>query len=403
VSIQTGDDVVVVLGATDETFPNAGGDARRRDDGVTGVGHEASPSSSRRSALTVLRVGGFRRFLIARSTSVLGSAMAPVALAFAILDVEGASAAQLGWVFAARSLAQVALVVVGGVVADRFSRYRVMVLSDLVAGASQGALGALFLTGHFSLAAAIALAAVNGAASAAFMPASAGLVPELVMGEQLQPANAVLRLATNGAGIGGAAVAGVIVSVTDPGWAVVADAATYLLSAAWLIGLRMPLKVRADASTMIEQLREGWREFVLRPWVWIIVLQFSISNGAFTACLTVLVPLLAESNYGGATGVSTMRVAQAGRSRTTRRRSQRRRVDRAAPHLAKDSPATGVSPRSIDGPRVISSCPAIAWDGRPPSTQLSTSPQGLRPPGFWRARPDRRAHRSGRSMVRRAR
>ena len=71
---------------------------------------------------------GHRRFRVlvgGRAVSMLGNAMAPVAIAFAVLDLTG-SAAALGIVLAARSIPQVLFMLASGVIADRFDRARVL-------------------------------------------------------------------------------------------------------------------------------------------------------------------------------------------------------------------------------------------------------------------------------------
>ena len=86
----------------------------------------------------------------------------------------------------------------------------------------------LFLAGPAPLAAVAGLAAVNGAAAALFLPAARGVVPQLIPAEQLQPGNALLRLSRNSASIAGAALAGLLLAVADPGWALAGDAASFL-------------------------------------------------------------------------------------------------------------------------------------------------------------------------------
>ena len=68
----------------------------------------------------------FRLLVSARAISFLGTNLAPIAVAFAVLDLTG-SATDVGFAFAAWTLAQISTLLVGGVVADRFSRRRVMV------------------------------------------------------------------------------------------------------------------------------------------------------------------------------------------------------------------------------------------------------------------------------------
>ncbi len=92
-------------------------------------------------ALAPLRDRRFRLLFAGRAVSMLGSSMAPVALAFAVLDLSD-SAAVLGIVLAARSIPMAAFMLVGGVVADRFSRSVVLRVSHLLSAATQGAVAA---------------------------------------------------------------------------------------------------------------------------------------------------------------------------------------------------------------------------------------------------------------------
>lgn len=249
--------------------------------------------------LDVLRVPGFWRLLLARTASSLGSAAAPVALAFAILDVPGAGPGTLGLVLASRSVANVVLVLLGGVLADRVSRSRLMVGSDLVAGTAQLATAALFFTGTAGLPALMVLAALNGAASALFFPALTGLVPQVVPEDRLQAANGLLRLCTNAAFLVGTALGGVLVVTLGAASALLVDGLTFLVSAAVLVGIAAPTAVRV-ASTMVADLRDGWREFAGRQWVWVIVLQAALVNMALSAVFGVLGPVRAKADYGGA-------------------------------------------------------------------------------------------------------
>lgn len=80
--------------------------------------------SSPRSDL--LRDRPFALLLTARTLSMLALAFAPVALAFGVLDLPGASATTLSTVLAAESIALVLFTLVGGVVADRYPREQVL-------------------------------------------------------------------------------------------------------------------------------------------------------------------------------------------------------------------------------------------------------------------------------------
>jgi MFS family permease len=162
---------------------------------------------------------------------MLGTAIAPVAIAFAVLDLTGSPAA-LGIVLAARSIPQVALMLIGGIVSDRFDRSRVLVAANLVAGAAQAAAAVLLLTGSASIPALAGLEAVNGAASALVFPAAAAMTPQTVPAGLLQQANATLRLVLNAAVIAGASAGGLLVGHVGPGWGLVVDAVAYTVAAA---------------------------------------------------------------------------------------------------------------------------------------------------------------------------
>jgi MFS family permease len=241
----------------------------------------------------------FRLLFAGQAISRLGSAMAPVALAFAVLDLTG-SAGDLGLVLTARMVPTIVFLLVGGVWADRLPRHRVMVASNVVSGASQVVAGTLLLTGTAELWHLAALAAVNGASSAFFQPASAGIVPETVPSSLLQQANATLRLAVNSTTILGGALGGLLVAATNPGTAIVIDGGSYLLAAACLAAMRLRVGLRIESHSVLHELREGWRDFWSRTWLWAIVIQFALVNAAVVGTQQVLGPVVADEHLGGA-------------------------------------------------------------------------------------------------------
>jgi len=246
-----------------------------------------------------LREREFRLLFAGQLVSRLGSAIAPVALAFAVLDLTG-SASDLGIVLAARQIPTILFLLVGGVWADRLPRHRVMVVSNLVSGLSQVLAGALLLTGDARLWHLGALAAVNGASSAFFFPASSGVVPQTVPAPLLQQANATLRLAVNATNITGAALGGLLVAATSPGTAIVVDGASYVLAASFVGAMHLPPGLRMQGSTVVAELRDGWRDFWARGWLWAIVIQFGVVNAAGQGVVSVLGPTVANEHLGGA-------------------------------------------------------------------------------------------------------
>lgn len=263
-----------------------------------------------RGSLAPLRERDFRFLFLGRITSLFGSAIAPVALAFAVLDLTG-SPTSLGVVLAARMIPQVIFLLVGGIVADRLPRQLVMVGANVVSGLAQLSVAALLLTGAATLWHLVALQLVAGASSAFFFPASSGIVPQTVPATMLQEANALLRLSMSSTQIVGAAAGGVLVAAVGSGWALAFDGATYLVAALFLGAIRLPAAARIEGSNMLAELRDGWREFSSRTWLWSIVVAFGFINAAHSGASNVLGPTIARQELGGAAAWGFILSAQA--------------------------------------------------------------------------------------------
>jgi MFS family permease len=261
-------------------------------------------------ALAALREREFRLLFLGRTTSFVGNAFANVALAFAVLDLTG-SKADLGYVLGARAAPTVLFLLAGGIWADRLPRHHVMVGSNLVAGASQSAVAALLLSGHARIWELVLLAGVSGTSTAFFFPASTGIVPQTVTQALLQQANALLRLGLNASWIGGAALGGVVVAATSPGTGIAVDAASFFLAALFLGAMRLPASLRIEAPNFVAELAEGWREFVSRPWLWAIVVQFGFVNAVEQGSENVIGPAVAKAHLHGAAGWGFVLTAQA--------------------------------------------------------------------------------------------
>ncbi|HYY63007.1 MAG TPA: MFS transporter [Gaiellaceae bacterium] len=252
-----------------------------------------------RVALAPFRLREFRLLFAGELVSLLGTAVAPVALAFAVLDLTG-SATDLGYVLAAGWLPQIVFILVGGVLGDRLPRNLVMVGANLLSAAAQGAAAGLLLAGLAHPWQLAVLQAVSGTATALFFPAAQAVLPEIVETELLQPANALVRLAQNGSTVLGAGLGGLAVAAAGPGWAIAFDAATYLISGLIVLQMRIPRSVVERGETIVRELIEGWNEFRSREWLWVIVVCASVGNLAATASFNVLGPLIAKRYLGGA-------------------------------------------------------------------------------------------------------
>src|SRR5215475_9127524 len=245
-----------------------------------------------------LRLPAFRLLFAARAISYVGTYLAPIAVAFAILD-NGGGATAVGLSFAAWTLAQVAMLAFGGVVGDRVPRRLVMIGSDVASATVRTTMGVLLVSGHAQVWQLIALQACGGAAVAFYSPASYGLVREVVPEEQLQQANGLLAVARYASFPLGTALGGSIVALVGPGAALLVDAGTYATSALLLSQIHVKSIARAGAG-FVRELREGWSAFVEQTWVWVLVLYISLYFLITYAPFFVLGPYVAQTSMNGA-------------------------------------------------------------------------------------------------------
>jgi MFS family permease len=242
---------------------------------------ESAPASLPGRPSGPLRFAPFRYLFAARLFTVVGNGVAPIALAFAVLDMSG-SAVELGVVVAARSVANMAVLLAGGVVADRLPRNAVLLATSLLAAATQGTIAWLVLDGSATIPALVALSVANGAAAALSLPASSALVPQTVPTASLRGANALLRLGLNGGTIFGSVAGAALVAAVGPGWGLAIDA------------------TERNRTSVFEDLRDGWREFSSRSWVWSVVAQFALVNACFVGAIAILGPVIADATFGRA-------------------------------------------------------------------------------------------------------
>ena len=255
----------------------------------------------------MLREPNFRRFYAGYVTSLFGTSMSTVALAFAVLD-GGGSAADLGYVFAAGVVPQVAFMLGGGVVADRLGRRPVMLAADLVRFAVQATLAVALLTSAPPIWLFVLLQGLLGTGEAFFTPSLTALTPDIAPPARLSDANALLGVAQSAARVTGPAAAGILVAVTMPGVVIALDAASYGASVLALSLLRLPAAAPRRGSPL-RDLADGWAQFRSRTWLWVTTLQFALFNLFTWAPFLLLGPVLAKDYLGGARAWGTIAAA----------------------------------------------------------------------------------------------
>ncbi|MFJ3928337.1 MFS transporter [Streptomyces sp. NPDC090022] len=257
----------------------------------------------------LMRNREFRLLYIGQTSSVIGDAIVPLALAFAVLELTD-SASALGLVLAARVVPTVVLLLLGGVIADRMSRRRLMLLCDTTSFLAQAVQGVLLISGNATLASMVALQLVAGTASAFFHPAATGLMPEVVKPAELQRANGLVGLSENTAYMVGPAIGGLLLALFSPGAALIFDSLTFLISAIalYLIRLAPAGDARrakdgegAPATSVLQDLKLGWDEFRSRTWLWTMVAWAASFHLLVLPAWQVFGPAVARDQLGGST------------------------------------------------------------------------------------------------------
>ena len=261
------------------------------------------------ASLDVLRERNFARYLGAIIVSHLGGGMANVALAFAVLGF--GTPTDLGIVLLSREIPMIVFLLLGGVFADRLPRRMILVGTDLVKGAAQVATAALLFTGEAHVWNVALVQGAFGVANAFSRPVGLGLVKETVSDAHLQQANALTQLSRSTLSIVSPALGALLVTFGSPAIAIAVDAVTFFVSAALIASMRIAGTVRAATKSIVGDLREGWREFISRPWVVAIIASFGLFQLTYFPALLVLGPTVALEHLDGAAGWGTIIAVEA--------------------------------------------------------------------------------------------
>jgi len=249
----------------------------------------------------VWAVRNLRRLVISRFVSNLGNGLAPVAVAFGVLELPNGDGKALSLVMASTSLSLVLFSLLGGVIGDRFPRAWIVGGADILLALLVMANGIAYVTGNGSIILFTVVGFLGGVLNAIWYPAMSALTSDLAEPEILQDSNAATMLSSNIAMILGTAVAGVIVATIGPGWAIIIDGVTFLIAGLLVYSMRSatPVAERTESSSTIHEIKTGWREFSSRRWVFLVVISFSFVVSMERAVYSVLGPLVADEKLGG--------------------------------------------------------------------------------------------------------
>ncbi|WP_406304789.1 MFS transporter [Streptomyces sp. NBC_00885] len=253
--------------------------------------------------------GPLASVLAANTVSITGNSLTLVGVPWFALETTG-SPAKAGLVAFCATLPVVVSAIAGGPVIDRIGRRRVSIASDLICALAIGAIPLLHYTGALEFWMLCALMAVTGLFHAPGETARYVLIPDLAKaaGTDLSRAASLFDAVSRGARMAGAALAGVLIAVTGAEAVLLLDAATFCGSALLIFaGIRAlgaadprrgakPVSLAAYRS----ELREGYA-FLLRTRLLLaITTMVMLTNGLDQGWSSVLLPVHARENLGGA-------------------------------------------------------------------------------------------------------
>ena len=234
---------------------------------------------------------GFVPLVAARFVSNIGNGLSPVALAYGVLAIKGSTASDLSLVMVARFAPTIILMLVGGVIGDRFKRNRIVGGSDIIGSVFASVSAISFILGFANIPLLCLMGGLFGVLNALWWPAFSGVLPEILPKASLQKGNAVVGLISNFAVVIGALLGGTVVTLFGPGWALLVDAISFFIAGLLVWRIDLPPLPKKEKNSMLHDLKVGWREFSSRSWVVVVVLAFTFINFCFEATMSVLGPL----------------------------------------------------------------------------------------------------------------
>ena len=251
--------------------------------------------------LEALRHRDFRLLWSGQTVSQIGDAAFVVALGWRAFTLTN-EASSLGIVLMVESLGLVTTLLIGGVLADRYSRKLLLIGSDLTRAVVIGGLALVDASGHLSFGLLIGFVALHGLASGLFQPAFGGIIPLLVDEPHLGSANALVGISRQAAFVVGPAAAGLIYGVAGSSAIFAVDALSFVASAAFLAFARPRVYERTPTEPLRRELTTGFRYVAKVPWLWITIGTFSLVLLVGFAAFQVLLPKLVREEWDGGVG-----------------------------------------------------------------------------------------------------
>ncbi|MBA3716950.1 MAG: MFS transporter [Actinobacteria bacterium] len=247
-----------------------------------------------------LRYRDFRLLFAGQTISLIGDAAFLTALGWRTFTLVGSG--RFGIVLFCQATGLLATLLIGGALADRISRRKMMIVSDVARFVAVGALAGVDASGHLNFTLIVVLATLMGLGDGLFYPAFGGMVPLVVEPGAIPSANSLIGVARWSSLLVGPAVAAGIYGATGSATVFAIDAGSFLVSASLLRLTRTRAVEAASGGGTLREIGSGVRYVAGVPWLWVTIALFSVVLMLQFAPQQVLLPKLIQQHFGHGVG-----------------------------------------------------------------------------------------------------
>ena len=272
---------------------------------------QIATAGTRWQALGALRHRDFRWFWLSNMSQAAGQSMQFLILGWLVLEITESST-QLGLMIFLYGVPNLALVIFGGIVADRLDRRWLLVVTQIIVAALIAAI-AITTTAHIeALWHVYAVACVLGAVQGFNMPARLAIVSDLVDRDEIMNAVALIGAITNVGRVVGPAVAGAVVALVGIGPALFLNSGCYLVAVLLLLPMSGHPSVKEPRPTAV--VRDLWEGF---SYLWTTPVAFTVVGmgfafGLFAAAYLQVLPAFAKLVLGAGADGAGLLISAAG-------------------------------------------------------------------------------------------
>jgi MFS family permease len=248
---------------------------------------------------TAFQSRNYRLYFYGQSVSLIGTWMQRTAVSWVVYTLTHSSW-MLGVSLFCLQFPSFLLSTVGGVISDRYNRFKVLLVTQVASLVQSILLAILVLMGHYQVWEILSISVILGTINAFDVPARQSMVFEMVDNkEHLPNALALNSTMVNLARLVGPAISGIVLQKFQAGACFLINAASFLAVIISLLRMKLPAYVAtAHKKKPVEELREGWRYMVHTPAIFRVILLLAAMS-LFVIPFGTLLPIYAKVIFHG--------------------------------------------------------------------------------------------------------